>query len=390
MDRELLALARGGVYRARFVTEAAVRSYRTLSPLPVSRERDHRRSTLCGTSPDPAIEGRWTLSITVSYRVRTFLAFLTNRNPRPSVHTHIVRHGYTACMAKASTSMVAWIAPEQAELLADVAKTANMKLIAVGTSNQTDATTLATKLKAEQCNDLRSMVTHYDDAVLWIGEPGAYDISLCEILRHRSKVAVTTTPLSGSMDELVAEAGQSPAAKFVPLMRRSAGYGEAADDIEQFGQPTSAHCTMLCSNVEGTLWSRLFDAMDFIDQLFGTPESVHAFLEGGKVPDEPSELRGHMTVNLQFQQQKCATMLLSDQAPWKREMQMIGNGHAIVIDDGGKSPATLIADGITATLSERQTLTTADAPRILALCEAARMSCLTGSSEHPHRVLEMF
>ena len=32
-------------------------------------------------------KGRWTLSTTVSCRVRTFLAFLTNRNPRPSVHT---------------------------------------------------------------------------------------------------------------------------------------------------------------------------------------------------------------------------------------------------------------------------------------------------------------
>ncbi len=293
-------------------------------------------------------------------------------------------------MAKALPTLVAWIAPEQEALLADVVKAAKMKLVAIGTSNQTDSTTLASNLKAEQCNDLRSMVTQYEDAVLWIGEPGAYDISLCEILRHRSKVAVTTTPLSGSMDELVAESGQPPAAKFVPLMRRSAGYGEAADDIEQFGQPTSAHCTMLCSHVEGTLWSRLFDAMDFIDHLFGTPESVHAFLEGGKVPDEPSDLRGNMTVNLQFQHQKCATMLLSDQAPWKREMQMIGNGHAIVINDGGKSPATLIADGITVTLTEQPSTTTADAPRILALCEAARMSCLTGSCEHPHRVLEMF
>ena len=390
MDRELLALARGGVYRARSVTEAAVRSYRTLSPLPVSRDRDHRRSTLCGTRPDPAIKGRWTLSTTVSCRVRTFLAFRTNRNPRPSVHTDIVRHGYTACMTKASTNLVAWIAPEQASLLTDVAKAAKMTLVAVGTSNQSDATNLASKLKTEQCNDLRSMVTQYDDSVLWIGEPGAYDISLCEILRHRSKVAVTTTPLSGSMDELVAEAGQSPAAKFVPLMRRSSGFCEALGEIEQFGQPTSAHCTMLCSHVEGTLWSRLFDAMDFIDELFGTPESVHAYLQGGKVPDEPSDLRGHMTVNLQFQQQRCATMLLCDQAPWKREMQMIGNGHAIVIDDGGKSPATLIAHGITATLTEQISTTTADAPRVLALCEAARMSCLTGSSEQPHRVLEMF
>ena len=33
--------------------------------------------TLCGTKPLPAIKGGWTLSTTVSYRVRTFLASLT-------------------------------------------------------------------------------------------------------------------------------------------------------------------------------------------------------------------------------------------------------------------------------------------------------------------------
>ncbi len=35
--RGLLALARGGVCHASFVTEGAVRSYRTFSPLPMHR-----------------------------------------------------------------------------------------------------------------------------------------------------------------------------------------------------------------------------------------------------------------------------------------------------------------------------------------------------------------
>ena len=74
----LFGLALSGVYPATIVTNRAVRSYRTISPLPVSRERDHRRSILCGTSPDLAIKDRWTLSTTVSCRVRTFLAFHTN------------------------------------------------------------------------------------------------------------------------------------------------------------------------------------------------------------------------------------------------------------------------------------------------------------------------
>ena len=45
---------------------------------------------------------------------------------------------------------------------------------------------------------------------------------------------------------------------------------------------------------------------------------------------------------------------------------------------------------IAAGFSEDQPTQSADAPRILALCEAARLSCITGNSEQPSRVLGMF
>ena len=56
----LSGLAPGGVCRAASVTGRAVRSYRTLSPLPISRDR---RSALCGTVP--GLDARRTLSGTV-------------------------------------------------------------------------------------------------------------------------------------------------------------------------------------------------------------------------------------------------------------------------------------------------------------------------------------
>jgi hypothetical protein len=288
-------------------------------------------------------------------------------------------------MAEKKKPLVAWILPHQVTLAKDVAKAANLKLVAVGTSDQTNLSDLGATLKTETCDDIRLMSTEYEDATFWIAEPTAYDISLCELLRNREMPTVTTTPLSGSMDELVAESGKTPAAKYIPLFRRSTCFGEATDNIEQFGLALSAHCTMTCSDVEGTLWARLFDAMDCINNLFGTPEIVQAFLYSSKVPDEPSDLLGHMTVNLQFQQQRCATLLLSDQSSWKREMQMIGSEHSITFGDDNASPAQLIADGI-----HSSEATMADAPRVLALCEAARLSCLTGASEQPSRVLEMF
>ncbi len=55
----LFGLAPGGVYPARAVTGAAVRSYRTLSPLPAERLAPlHRRFAFCGTVPGVAPAGR--------------------------------------------------------------------------------------------------------------------------------------------------------------------------------------------------------------------------------------------------------------------------------------------------------------------------------------------
>ena len=54
-DRGLLALAPGGVYRARPVTRAAVRSYRTFSPLPV---------------PVRAIGGLLSVALSLTYATR--------------------------------------------------------------------------------------------------------------------------------------------------------------------------------------------------------------------------------------------------------------------------------------------------------------------------------
>jgi len=51
----LFGLAPGGVYHAVAVTGGAVRSYRTLSPLPSA---NRRRSALCGTFPGVAPAGR--------------------------------------------------------------------------------------------------------------------------------------------------------------------------------------------------------------------------------------------------------------------------------------------------------------------------------------------
>ncbi len=289
-------------------------------------------------------------------------------------------------MPAAYPHLVAWVSPSQEALLKAVAKEGKLKLVAIGSTNKDDGSALATSLKVEHCDDIRTMATEYDNALMLVSEAGAYEHALCDLLRHRSKPTITTTPLSGEIDLLMNEAGKTPAAKFVPLMRRSIGFGQILDETDQFGMPAAAHCTVLCAPHEGTLWSRLFDAMDFVDHYLGTPDLVHAFHCGDDIPAEPNKLRGHMTVQLRFGNQRCATLFLSDQSSWRREVLVLGDDHSVTVDDGKISLASLIAAGF----SEEQTQHTADAPRILALCEAARLSCLTGNSEQPSKVLGMF
>ncbi len=78
----LFGLAPGGVYRAASVAGRAVRSYRTLSPLPAAPKRN-RRFAFCGTFPRVAPAGRYPAPC---FRgARTFLPTGNPQGDRPTV-----------------------------------------------------------------------------------------------------------------------------------------------------------------------------------------------------------------------------------------------------------------------------------------------------------------
>ena len=81
----LFGLAPCGVCPARCITAAAVRSYRTFSPLPRASEDAPRRYVLCGTSRQPGLNpASRTLSGTLLCGVRTFLPRSLTKQERPS------------------------------------------------------------------------------------------------------------------------------------------------------------------------------------------------------------------------------------------------------------------------------------------------------------------
>ena len=75
--RPLFGLAPGGVCRAVLVAKHAVRSYRTLSPLPLPPSPAHGRSALCGTFPKVALAGRYPAPC--FHGARTFLPALIRK-----------------------------------------------------------------------------------------------------------------------------------------------------------------------------------------------------------------------------------------------------------------------------------------------------------------------
>ena len=78
--RPLSGLASGGVYLAPVVTNEAVRSYRTLSPLPVLRQ------AVCFLLHCPASHLDWPLASTLPYEARTFLSRRTRCRAVASGH----------------------------------------------------------------------------------------------------------------------------------------------------------------------------------------------------------------------------------------------------------------------------------------------------------------
>ena len=109
----LFGLAPGGVYPAAPVTGGAVRSYRTLSPLPAfAPEGFAGRFAFCGTFPGVAPAGRYPAPC--SRGARTFLPLRRRRGGRPSgrlARRSIVRNGAIGKARRTGSSIQALAHP---------------------------------------------------------------------------------------------------------------------------------------------------------------------------------------------------------------------------------------------------------------------------------------
>ena len=113
---------------------------------------------------------------------------------------------------------------------------------------------------------------------------------------------------------------------------------------------------------------------------------------------------------MRFKSNRCACAALSDSAgSWFRGVTVLGEGGCLRISDGGfdwinpagktieshqahslHTPGELVGMQIARMFDA---IDSTDAPPdngdLLSLCEAARLSCLTGQNESPQRLMEM-
>ncbi len=339
------------------------------------------------------------------------------------------------------TPTLAWLRPNQAPLLAAVARLANLRLLAAGSPASEARSAPADSDGEEAFTDLRSALTTTEAGlVLLLAGPGPEafgggadqapiaDLEILRLCHARGAALLSLDPIPSSTNDLaslsapgVGESSRRP--PMIPLLTQSKVFADALEAIESLGQPRTVSLSFWSGAGEGSLGARLFDAVLVIHTLLGAPESIDATVvtrvAASGVRMAPGEtlrdLRGDLTANLRFPGAKAACLTLSDRGgPWRRGVSIVTDAGRIRLDEegfehidaggatidstapAGESPrpgpraAPAIASAIVRALDPHAPRSAPiDLPSVLATCEAALLSARTGQPESPVTILRM-
>lgn len=305
-----------------------------------------------------------------------------------------------------------WAGPNQEPLIDDALATTNFVVAAIGSDDVALASNLATRFGAERLTELRRTARFENADLLWLAAPTGEDGDAALRTRESGPAVVATSEPIPTTVSSAMNVGSADPAIFVPLFRRAPGFSAAKDLFDDFGTASCVNVFFRSGPGEGSLFARLFDAMEIVDGLCGAAEVMHASLVSphDRVPDALENLTGHLTLNMHFADNRCACVAVSDRGGrWFRGVTLLGDGGCLRISDTncewiGPDGATVdeYRDDAPATcgalvgrqlLRALDRLDTADPPlnmpRLLALCEATRLSCRTGQAEAPRKMLQM-
>lgn len=310
--------------------------------------------------------------------------------------------------------IMVWASRAQEELLREVLADESISLLAVGSDESATAADLAATHHAERLEDLRQALHREDADLLWLAGPVDLEPATLKLIGQKSLQIVSSYPQPGSISDLISQPDDVAAIGVLPLMQRSAGFRAAEEIFESFGRAECINVSFRSDPSTGSLFSRLYDAMDVVTRRCGEADTIDAALVSptGDTPENLGDLTGHMTVNLRFPENRSASITISDRAGrWFRGITVLGPGGCLRIDEGQfewigldgatidshtETEAPLSVGGIIAAqlrrIVERRDSTEppADHAKLMAACEAARVSSRTGEWESPRSVMRMF
>lgn len=303
--------------------------------------------------------------------------------------------------------------PRSALIERVVERVAGLSVLAVGGPRKAEAKPLAEALDAQPYDDLRKMLVDRPGSSLLLGTmEGVRLDDLRQAVEQGADVLALEPPCDDKGKTLHWERGQEPTGRLVhaPMLRLSPAWLSAADPQQVLGRLRAVALAMLGPAESGSLFTRLFDAMDWIVSALGVPAGVEARLTGplAEPPENPAGLTGCMTVHLQFAGGASATLLAVDRAAvWSRQVTVVGEKGQLLMDDRGyqifaadadEADATAVAPNDPVELIARQWQWMIDhrlGPErndlgaVLATCRTALLSARTGETESPDTFMKL-
>ncbi len=308
---------------------------------------------------------------------------------------------------EAGRRTILWALPAQAPLMEEVIRRAGLTPVAVGSPQGAYPDN-----PAQRIDDIRHAAHTIDhDLILLATTRGLGDLDARRTLLSSAREIITLEPLLGGPDDLpLADAARE--VENPSLLRHTKSLRCFLDVRDDFGPVHAVSIIFRQSPLHGSLHARLFDALDTLEILCGPVEQIDAALAG--VPVDAASIAswdGHLTLNARFTANCAAAVCVSNQAgSWFRGVTVLGPGGCVRLTDGefewlspegvqvdsardrlGRNlPGPLLAREIKRILDPRKPpADLLNLGRLTALCEAVRLSAVTGECASPRKISRM-
>jgi len=308
--------------------------------------------------------------------------------------------------------VIIWADATRSSLIEQVlGRMSDLNVLAVGGPRKSSLTDLAGTLDADVEDDLRKMLIDHPAGYLLLATAENLTAKDLEQARKADTTILALEPVAATLDVLGDEDMVRSIVR-IPAFDQCPAWLAAAEPEQALGTIQSIHLTSLCSPKSGSLYARLYDALDMLLTLMPAPETIDAALTGPlkQPPEDLRSLTGHITAHLRFATGASAVMHISDQAAaWSRRIVLLGTEGELELDDigyrlvatGGQildsldpetthaDPADLIIQQWRRLLDRPPQPRTAPPHQIIAAAQSALLSCRTGELESLATLLRM-